>query len=327
VWSSPRISTERVGGKDLNIVILTEYDFSGNMYNLASFINKHTKHTALAIKHKNNPLLQYSTMIQATKNNLTEVREFIYKADVVVWKETATICSAFGLDVEKMKKKNNIIILGGGGYSSNRFFLENQWFYGELGAKWATSSLDFTKKNQDWAWIPASIRIDHLREKYDYTKMGDPLLFTSPSNATDKMMNVRGKFDFIVDQLRSRGLKFRAKTVFNEVNDVCLHLKAPADIFFDRIWDIYGMNSQEAAAFEAVVITGTSEYVRDKIKEFGYDCPFIFVDHHVLAIDEIEFLIENPDEMRRIGRECYRYVRKVHDGRVAVKNLMKLIKE
>lgn len=311
----------------MDIVILTEYDFSGNMYNLASFINKYTKHTALAIKHKNNSILQYSTMIQATKDNLTEIRELIYKADVVIWKETPNLCELFGLGFDVVKKKNNIVILGGGGYSSNKFFLENQRVYGDLGAKWATSSLDFTKKNRDWVWIPASIRIGHLREKYDYTKTGIPLLFASPSNATDKMMNIRGKFDFIVDQLRKKGLKFRAKTVFNEVNDVCLHLKAPADIFFDRIWDIYGMNSQEAAAFESAVITGTSEYVRDKLKSFGYDCPFIFVDHHVLAVDEIKFLIENPDEMRRIGRECYRYVRKVHDGRVAVKNLMKLIKE
>ena len=312
----------------MDIVILTEYDFSGNMYNLASFINRYTKHRALAVKHRNNELLQYPTMIQATRDNLPELREVIYKADVVVWKETATICERLGLDVDKMKRKNNIVILGGGGYSSAKFYKANQEFYGDLGVKWATSSLDFTKKNPDWTWIPASIRVEQIREKYDYhTKGVPPLLFTSPSRATDKMMNVRVKFDYIVDQMKKGGINFRSKTVFNVPNEICLHLKATADIFFDRIWDIYGINSQEAAAFECAVVTGTSQFVRDRIKEFGFDCPFIFVDHHVLAIDEIIYLLENPDEMKRIGRECYRYVKEVHNGELAVKNLMKLIQE
>jgi glycosyltransferase involved in cell wall biosynthesis len=309
----------------MDIVILTEYDFSGNMYNLASFINKYTKHRAVAIKLKSNPRLQYPTLIHATKTNLPEVRELIYKADAVVWKEMPTLLDQFGLDFDRMEKKNNVVILGGGGFSSEKFFPGNQWFYGELGAKWATSSLDFTKKNPDWAWIPASIRVERLREKYDRTKGTLPLLFTSPSRATDAMMDVRGKFRFITEQLEKAEIQFRHKTVFNEANEICLHLKAQSDIFFDRIWDIYGMNSQEAAAFEAAVITGTSQYVRDQLKKRVGECPFIFVDHHVLAIDEIAYLIENPDEMRRVGRECYKYVKKVHNGELAAESLMKVI--
>jgi len=311
----------------MDIVILTEYDFSGNMYNLASFVNKYTKHRAVAIKLRNNPRLQYPTMIHADKTNLPEIQEIIYKADAVVWKEMPTLLDQFGLDFTKMEKKNNVVILGGGGYSSEKFFPGNQWFYGELGAKWATSSLDFTERNPDWAWIPASIRVEHLRETYDRTKGTVPLLFTSPSRATDSMMDVRGKFNFITSQLEKGGIDFRAKTVFNERNDVCLHLKAQADIFFDRIWDIYGMNSQEAAAFEAVVVTGTSDYVRYQLEQRGYECPFIFVGHHVLAIDEIVYLMENPTEMRRVGRDCYKYVKKVHNGELAVKNLMKVIRQ
>jgi hypothetical protein len=311
----------------MDIIILAEYDFSGNMYNLASFINKYTKHRAVAIKLRNNPRLQYPTMIHASKVNLPEIREIIYKADAVIWKEMPTLLDQFQLDFDKMKRKNNVVILGGGGYSSEKFFPGNQWFYGELGAKWATSSLDFTKKNPEWAWIPASIRVEHLREKYDRTKGMLPLLFTSPSRATDAMMDVRGKFNFITSQLEKAGLQFRSKTVFDETNELCLHLKAQSDIFFDRIWDIYGMNSQEAAAFEAAVITGTSQYVRDQLKKRGFDCPFIFVDHHILAIDEIVDLIENPEEMRRVGRECYKYVKKVHNGELAVKNLMKVIRQ
>jgi len=306
---------------------LTEYDFSGNVYNLASFINRYTKHSAVAIKHKINQRLQYPTMIHADGDNLPQIRDLIYKAETVIWKETPDLCEKFGLDFDKMKRKNNIVILGGGGYSSNKFYSKNQEFYGELDAKWATSSLDFTKKNPDWTWIPASIRVEELRENYDYTKGSPPLLFTSPSNATDKMMNVGTKFQFIVEQLRKADLNFRDKTVFGKPNEICLHFKANADIFFDRIWDIYGMNTQEAAAFECAVITGTSQYVRDELKTRGYDCPFIFVDHHVLAIDEIAYLLENPDETKRIGRECYRYVKEVHNGELAVKNLMKLIQE
>lgn len=297
------------------------------MYNLASFVNRYTKHRALAIKYKNNPTLQYPTMIHGDEGNLGEIRDLIYKADVVVWKETPDLCEQFGLDFDRMKRKNNIVILGGGGYSSSKFYEPNKEFYGELGAKWATSSLDFTKKNPDWAWIPASIKVEALRKAYDYTKCTPPLICASPSTATDKMMDIRGKFGFIVEQLRKGGLNFRDKTIFGKPNDICLHFKAGADIFFDRIWDIYGMNSQEAAAFESAVITGSSQFVRDELKARGYNCPFIFVDHHVLAIDEIVYLLENPDEMKRVGYECYRYVKKIHNGELAVKNLMKLIRE
>jgi len=311
----------------MDIVILTEYDFSGNMYNLASFINKYTKHHAITIKLLIHPIFGYPTMIHATRDNLPEIRDIIYKADAVVWKEIPSLIDQFGLDFDRMVQKNNVVILGGGGYSSDKFFFDNQWTYGELGAKWATSSLDFTMKNPDWAWIPASIRVEHLREKYDITKGSPPLLFASPSTGTDRMMDVRGKFNYITDQLKKRNYKFRSKIAFKEPNNICLHFKANSDIFFDRIWDIYGINSQEAAAFECAVITGTSEFVKGRIKEFGFDCPFIFIDHHVLAIDEIAYLLENQDEMKRIGRDCYRYVEKVHNGELAVKNLMKLIRE
>ncbi len=310
----------------MDIVILSDLDFSGNMYNLASFINKYTKHKALAIKTENNPRLRYPTMIHATKENLSEVQELIYGADAVVWKEMPDLIDQFQLDVGRMKRMNNVVILGGGGYSSNKFYPSNQWFYGDLGAKWATSSLDFTEKNPEWEWVPASIRVKHLRETYDFMKAEPPLLVVSPSWATDGMMNVRGKFKEITDELAGKEYSFRHRTVFNVENDVCLHLKADADIFFDRIWDIYGMNSQEAAAFESVVVTGTSEYVRNQLKKRGYNCPFIFIDHHFYAIQEIAYLLENPKEMRSIGRECYKYVKQVHNGELAARNLIKVIR-
>jgi len=325
MWAPSPCFAGEAGVDDLDIVILTEYDFSGNMYNLASSVNRYTRHRAVAIKEKINQRLQYPTMIHATRENMSEVRELIYKADAVIWKETPNLMELFGLDSSAMKRKNNIVILGGGGYTSEKFFSENQIVYGELGAKWATSSLDFTRKNPDWAWIPASIRVEHLRAKYDRTKGAKPLLFASPSRATDKMLNVRGKFLFIVEQLRKAGFDFRDKVVFNEPNEVCLHLKAAADIFFDRVYDIYGINSQEAAVFESVVVTGTSEYVKEKLLGMGYECPFVIVDHHVLAIDEVAYYLENPDEVRKKGRECYEYVKEVHSGELATRNLMKLI--
>ena len=310
----------------MDIVILTDLDLSGNMYNLASFINKYTKHRAIAIKARNNPRLQYPTMIHANKSNLPEVQELIYKADAVVWKEMANLIDQFELDFNRMRRMNNVVILGGGGYSSDKLYPSNQWFYGELGAKWATSSLDFTKKNPDWAWIPASIRVEQLRKKHNYNKASPPLVLVSPSWATDGMMNVRYKFKYITNELIAKDYDFRSSIIFNETNEVCLHLKAQADIFFDRIWDIYGINSQEAAAFESVVITGTSEYVRDKLKELGYNCPFIFIDHHVCAVQEIAYLLENPSEIKRIGLECYKYVKQVHNGELAARNLIDVIR-
>jgi len=61
-------------------VILTDYDSSGNMYNLCTGINRYTRHHATAIKLRIHQDIQYPSMVVASESNMTTVRKMIYDA-------------------------------------------------------------------------------------------------------------------------------------------------------------------------------------------------------------------------------------------------------
>lgn len=309
--------------RTLNIVILCNYDFSGNMYNVAKAVNRCTKHKAVAIKLRVNPQLQYPTMILATPENILKVRQTIYEADAVVFKEEPTLPRMYGLDVQRLKGKRIGVLLGGYGWRRTRN--PNLETYVPMGARFAATSLDFLEKSPSFGWVPACIRLGDLREKYDRSKMDPPLIVTSPSKSTDEEYQVRKNFRLMVDNLRHRDLKFQFEEVFGVNNETCLAKKAHASIYFDRFLDIYGINSQEAAAFESAVITGCSNFVLNKLREYGFSCPFLIASNPLEAANMAEKLLHDGDYMRRKGRECYEYVEKLHSGRYSAERLVHLL--
>ena len=312
----------------MDIVILCDVDFAGNMYNLASSVNRFTSHKALAIKRRVNHRFKYPSMLLAQSSNMTKVRELIYGADAIVWKEMPILHKIYGLDLTRIKDKENIVILGGGGFRFPKIFKSNQEFYKErINAKWAASSLDFLEWHPDWAWIPASIRVDYLRETFQFEKSSPPLIVASPSNHTNSWLGVQEQFEKAMEALSNQRLAFQFRFILGEPNVRCLRWKAPASIFFDRIFDIYGINSQEAGAFESAVITGASDFVKTTLDENGYDCPFYFVESWSQAAKVMSKLLKNPELMRQRGKECYEYVKKVHSGELAAQHLVRLIEE
>jgi len=313
----------------MEIVILCEYDFSGNMYNLAQSVNRHTEHHAIAIKRHINERLKYPTMFLASDDKLDEATEIIYSADAIVFKELPSVPKTFRIRPSKITGKKKVVILGGGGYRYEELRKQNFEVYNKKihSVKWATSSLDFIEKNPKWSWIPASILVDDLRRKYDYSKKNPPIIACSPSTHTDNTQHVRSQFNRIMKILEEEwNLMFQHRTIFGVDNETCLTRKAHASIFFDRIFDIYGINSQEASAFESAIITGSSPFVRRFLSNEKYGCPFIFVDTVDEAAKEMLHLIKNQDEMKRLGQQCYEYVNRVHSGKLAAENLVETLR-
>jgi len=310
----------------MNIVILTEYDFSGNMYNLAQNINKLTKHKATAVKHRINLRLRYPTMIKANPKNMKKIKKLCLDADAIIFKEMPYLMKLYNLKPHEIKNKKIIVLFGGGGWIKKKTFRMRSFKnYGSLNPVWASTRLDFMKEKPDLTWLPASIRVEDLRKKYDYSKVDPPLLATSPSNNTDNVRHISHHFNHIIDHLEEKKVRFKHLLIKGMINDSCLKLKAHASVFFDRIAPIYGINSQEAGAFESAVVAGYNDNVDERLKEYGFNCPFINVKTPEQVANAVETLLIDEKHRKKKAQECYRFVSEVHDGRQCVNRLMTVL--
>jgi len=147
----------------------------------------------------------------------------------------------------------------------------------------------------------------------------------SASKSTNEQLNVRKDFEWMVSGLGLR--KFQKDIISEVINDECLKRKARASIFFDRIFSIYGVNSQEAGAFESAVVTGTSDFAIKQFKKEGVDCKFSIVKNRAEGFNEIRKLLDDPEYLKLKSRQCFTYVKKVHSGKETIKRLLKIIGE
>lgn len=313
----------------MDIVVLCDYDAAGNMYSLCSGVNRYTEHNALLVKLRVHPVAQYPSMMVANEENIGAIRRAVYDADAVVFKEFWWIPEKLGLDMDKVKSKPKVALFGGGGFRFEKNRKSNLAFFNSHNAKIATSSADFLQTKRDMAWIPPCVRYEELRERYDYSKTTPPLVFASPSRDTDLRLKLRKNFTETMKSLKQERLIFESmcpssaeKMIPNREN---LELKAHASIFFDRIYDIYGVNSQEAATFEAAVITGTSHFALQRLTAFGFRCPFMIVRNYVEAKEAVRRLLTDRKYRQRKAEECRRYAETLHSGRESAKRLIALL--
>lgn len=311
----------------MNIVILCIWDFAGNMYSLCTAINKHTKHKATMI-HLRNAGYTYPVMLKNPRAHLSQIRKLVYDADAVVFKEFGTIPKAFGIELEKLNKKPVVVLFGGEGFRKMRHRTVSLETYKHLpNLRWAVTTTTFLKEFPDWVWIPRCVRFEEIREKYDYEKLTPPLITTSPSRGSNRTHRTLTQFRRIVSSLKADGLDFQSLEIFDVNNDNCLRQKAPASIFFDRIGTIYGVNSQEAGAFESAIITGTPQFALGKLEEFGFACPFINVTSIEEVVEACAELIKDEEYRKRKGLECSKYVERLHSGRESAKRLIMAFEE
>jgi len=228
-----------------------------------------------------------------------------------------------------LKGKLLVAIMGGGGFRFKQHRRPNLIFFNKHRMRIATTSADFLQFKPDMAWIPPCVRYEELREKYDYTKTKPLLVFASPSKDTDIRLRLRSQFLQAMSELKSEGFNFRVQcpTGVHKLisNDECLRLKAPASIFFDRIYDIYGLNSQEAGTFETAVITGINRFALEKLRNFGFNCPFIIVKNYAQAKNAVKKLLINEDYRIQKVAECHDYAKRVHSGEETAKRLIALL--
>lgn len=309
----------------MKIAVLCVVDYAGNMYNLCSAVNKYTEHEAMLISLGHHVHYKYPEMMIYV-NERAKSRQIIYDADAVVFKEYHYIAQRMGVELEKLKGKALAILLGGGGFRIAERRKANLDFYGKIpGIKWTVTSTDMLEEMPNAKWIPRSVRLDEIRQKYDYSKKKPPLVVASPSLGSNSKFKVERQFNQAVSALKQKGLKFQSQVIKGVDNDTCLRLKAPASIYFDRIGPIWGVNSMESGAFESAIITGCTDFNWEKLKKLGLGCPFIRVRNVNELIAEIEGLLEDEKYMRKKGLECFKYVERLHSGREAAERLVEVL--
>lgn len=320
----------------MKIMFLNARDLAGVTYNFAKAINKYTKHEAdqiatTRVSVMNNPAMHYFYT-----ENQEEQRQLIYDSDAIVFHEWMGIPTTMKLDIGKLRNKTLAVTFGGAGFRKPKFRQNCMEYYGKISddVKYIIHSPDFSEVEPDWPWVPRCVAVDEFREKYDYTKSEPPLVVTSPHPVSDgvnpRKGNVSDLFKEVVSQLNTNNLKFRAHCISSFEggvdNDTCLRLKAPASIFFDRIYEVFGLNSIEAGAFESAVVTGTNQSALNKIREStGIKCPFLIVNNVIAVEQAFTKLINNPEYREWKGQECYKYVRAVHSGKLSAERLVEIL--
>ena len=186
----------------MDIVILTDYDAAGNMYSLASGVNRYTNHNCTMVKLRVHPVAQFPSMLVFSDENAGKVRRLIYDADAVVLKEYWWVTEKLGLDMDKLKGKPMAALMGGGGFRFIMHRVPNLQFFKEHKMKLATSSIDFLQ-HQRMAWIPPCTRYEEIREQYDYRKTEPQLIYAAPSKDTYIRLHLRLEFNMIMHQLRT----------------------------------------------------------------------------------------------------------------------------
>ena len=320
----------------MKIMFLNARDLAGVTYNFAKAINKYTKHEADQIATKQVSVMKNPAMHYFNNEDKEEQRRLIYESDAIIFHEWMGIPTVMKLDIKKLRKKILAVTFGGAGFRKPLFRQHCMEYYGKISdnVKYMVHSPDFPEEKPDWPWIPRCVAIDELREKYDYAKLEPPIVAISPHPMSDGVNpatgNVSDIFSKASSQLNDKDLKFHARRISTYKggvdNDTCLMLKAPASIFFDRIYKVFGLNSIEAATFESAVVTGTNQFALDYIKQStGVSCPFTIVNNWKEVGEAFEKLISDPEYRRRKGLECYKYVDAIHSGKVSAERIVKIL--
>lgn len=311
----------------MKIVALIFQDSAGAMYNFVYNINKYTRHSATVIHAHPHPY-EYPSMIWANGTNTEYVHKLVDEADVVIFCEMYFVPRIFGIDPDKLHREGKVLIaaFGGSGFRLQMHREPNLEYYGKIpGIKWMTTSIDFLEEKPDFTWVPRSIRMEEIREKYDYTKQDPPIVTSSPATQSSLVYAIASDFVQVILQLQAKGYKFQNRLIKNATHTKCLTAKASASIFFGRLNIMWGLSSMEAGAFESAVVTRVPPFVRRKLTEFGFDCPIVDVSTTPEAIRQIGILIDDPKYCREKGLECYDFFKKVHSGPESVKRFLKLV--
>lgn len=169
----------------------------------------------------------------------------------------------------------------------------------------------------DTVWLPAPYDIDRLQSLRPEREEGDVLRIAHAP--TDRRIKSTDAFLRAVDKLRKEIL-VELILIENQRWDVCLQMKARADIFFDQVILGYGNNSIEAWGMGVPVIAGAADDTLAEMTRRFDTLPFYLADegsvYHALRD------LADQKVRAEYSRRGLDHVRRWHDDKQVVKQLV-----
>ncbi len=179
----------------------------------------------------------------------------------------------------------------------------------------------YKKKGKPVYVLPRFINSKAIRPSYPEISSKAPMILHAPTHRGFKGSDI---IEATIDRLKQDGLALQYVNVEGACHRDTLNYYRQADIVIDQILcGAYGNVSVEAMAMGKAVVC----YIRpDLVDLYPGKLPIVSANPDNLY-EKLKYLILNPDERYRLGKEGREYVEKHHEGSRLVKDLIKIYKE
>lgn len=249
--------------------------------------------------------------------------KLVKDADVIHINERPRLLSLIGAKPEDYQDKQIIYHAHGSRFRRNYPKYLTMLFKDLPQSKIIVSSPDLIRSTFEATWFPAVIPIEKYYEKYPIQQNDPPVVYS----AHTRPRRYRHHVIKVTDQLKEEGLNFEVKWIYRKTHHVNLTLKSQADIYFDGLRPMFGVNALEASCFKMPVVGSATQSAKDYIESLGVKCPYLdpYLNSFDKQKDELRRLINDKSYRAQRGEAGFQYVKTMHSPEVCVKRFLEMI--
>ena len=325
----------------MKIVNLCFHDSGGGAYTLSHAINKLTKHKAINLRSTGD-YLRFPTIASMGNYTVTECRNMVYKADVIVY-HTVVKPYFIGLSLDQglIRDKKNILFFHGGDLRHLGEDIKKEADESLENYQILVSTADLLWHAPKGAkWLPTARSFSEIRRRYGLCNQDRRALRTfikakkkvmlshAPTGEYKKGSNL---FYRVITQIVKTLPYVSFKPIRHQPWANVLRILPDVDVMFDSnppegVETTYGNIAVEASILKIPTVTKLTKRTLELLKsETGLDSPFVTFDDEEDLLGKVLMLAENEKLRRIIGNKAYRYCKAVHDEKPVVERFLKIV--
>ena len=334
----------------MNIIIPSIRDTGGTGWNLAHAINNVSEHRAIDITAQKS-YINYPTMCHMGDYSKALVRKMIYKADTVaIVGSFRPLFDGLNLKPKKLEDKKKLLIFMGSEWRNGRAGLlqhADKYMRGPYKMIVGSPCMMMPGEDEDKTpcpssveWLPLTRGFTDIRAMYGMCNQDKQAIDTFGATR-DKVAFMhaptseerKGSQTFYYAMTRAQQLN--KKLIFSMIRGQpwinCLKSMAVSDLLFDQnppFPETYGGIAVEASIFKLPIISRISQYAMEFWKkETGLDCPVIQWKDDDELFKKVYYLSKDRELREKLGDECHRFMKTLHDEKPVVDRFFKLIED
>jgi hypothetical protein len=328
--------------KKMKILNLSMHDTAGSAYCLSHAINKNfPEHHAINLRVHDN-YMAYPVHLEAENYDAESCRRMVKQSDVLVFHSTVyPFTKGLNITREELAAKKTLVYFHG---TELREYADKQVreAYDMLGnPQFIVSTLDLLKHAPEGSvWLPVCRSFDEITRMFGICNQDRKAIKTftmsrkivefvhAPTNVTGKGTKL---FYRAIETLRKNLPYVTLRLIVKQTWNRCLQLISKTDVMCDQALQTastYGLVSVEASIFHKPVLTRLPSKILAFLKdETGLNCPFVNFGSQEEMESQMRMLTTKKKKRERIGRECHRFCKAIHDDKPVAKRFMKIIGE